>query len=83
MHLFIATSKIFITVFHNSDDQGVKYENQSVWVDGEDVSAKVYGKCISAATDYKYLGVMFDSCANATTHIGRPARQPRLERGAP
>eukprot|EP00973_Karenia_brevis_P032964 4549803-Karenia_brevis.AAC.1 len=56
-HLFISIPKTYVTVFHAPDDLDVRYENNQVWVDGGVVEISIYGRLISAAQSFKYLGV--------------------------
>eukprot|EP00973_Karenia_brevis_P026062 3596591-Karenia_brevis.AAC.1 len=46
--LFISTPKTFFTVFHNPSDQGVKYTDKQVLIDGIAVEIAIYGKAICA-----------------------------------
>ena len=66
--LFIATPKTFVTVFHSSTDHGVTYQDDAVVVDGQRVRIRIYGKEISAAQSFKYLGVVLDSTCNQAAH---------------
>lgn len=34
MHLYIAITKTFLTIFHHETDAGVVYDDNSVWLDG-------------------------------------------------
>ena len=46
--LSIAVSQTFPMVFHHESDTGVRYEGNSVWVDGSRAIIRVYGQEISA-----------------------------------
>ena len=42
--LFVATPKTFVTVFHPPDDEHVLYGGKCVFVDGQSVDVRIYGK---------------------------------------
>ena len=69
MRLYISVGKTYLMVFHNSDDDQVKYQDGTVWVDGRQISIKIYDTTISAAKSFKYLGVMLDSSCGHTAHF--------------
>ena len=77
-HLYIATSKTFVTVFHNVSDQGVRYDGNAVYVDGSKVALNIYSTTIAAAASFKYLGVTLDHTCSHNAHAGaRFASQDR------
>ena len=41
MRLYISVGKTYLMVFHNSDDDQVKYQYGTVWVDGRQISIKI------------------------------------------
>jgi len=78
--LFISTPKSFVTVFHDADDTGMVYHNDSVWVDGARVQIQVYGATLNAAPSFKYLGVVLNSTCSHVAHL--EARQLSFDRAA-
>jgi len=68
-HLYIATNKTYITVFHAPGDTGVTYCDQKVLVDGAPVQVQVYGEDLQAAQEFKYLGVTLTSGGGASAHV--------------
>ena len=68
MHLYVATAKTFLVVFHNDDDEGVVYNNGHVYVDGQMAKLMVYGDQIKATDSFKYLGMMLHASGTLDCH---------------
>ena len=56
------------------------YRDDKVFVDGEQVVIKIYGRTILASQSFKYLGVVLDSTASYTSHAA--SRESAFERAA-
>ena len=66
--LYVSTPKTFLTVFHASADDGVKYEGDLVTVDNVVVDVRYYGERIKASKSFKYVGINFDEYGSNTVH---------------
>eukprot|EP00973_Karenia_brevis_P004028 555334-Karenia_brevis.AAC.1 len=67
--LFISTSKTCFTVFHDPSDQGVKYYDGKLCLDGREVALQVYGQCIEATEKFKYLGIWLHASGSSDVHV--------------
>ena len=69
MHLYVATAKTSLVVFHNDDDdEGVVYNNGHVYVDGQMAKLMIFGDQIKATDSFKYLGMMLHSSRTFDCH---------------
>ena len=69
--LFISTEKTSVTVFHDESDKGVRYNAQSVFVDGKEVKIQIYNRAIAAASVFKYLGFHVNEFGTPVTHMSQ------------
>jgi len=69
MRLYVSVPKTFVTVFHDTSDEEVKYVGNNVLVDGHRVVVKIYGSEINATASFKYLGVVLDASGNPAAHL--------------
>eukprot|EP00973_Karenia_brevis_P071076 9874133-Karenia_brevis.AAC.1 len=67
-------------VFHAEGDAGVRYCDDEVFVDGHAVEAYIYNQRVPATSEFKYLGVVLNSCASGEGHMR--ARYRAAERAA-
>ena len=69
MRLYVSVPKTFVTVFHDTSDDEVKYVGNNVLVDGHRVVVKIYGSEINATASFKYLGVVLDASGSPAAHL--------------
>ena len=68
-HLYISVPKSYITVFHHAEDNSVIYDGSAVFVDGQRVQVAIYGQELTAAREFKYLGVILESTGAVKCHL--------------